>query len=64
MPAKNHLSEQQRENLLKTLRENENPYIRERIFILLLMNDGKTYQQISAFLKYHICQRIHRSAAV
>jgi hypothetical protein len=28
MPAKNHLSQKQRERLLKTLKEQENPYIR------------------------------------
>ena len=50
MPAKNHLSQEQRERLLKTLKEHENPYVREKIFILLLMNDGKTYQEISEFL--------------
>ncbi len=27
MPAKNHLSQKQRERLLKTLKEQENPYI-------------------------------------
>lgn len=51
MPAKNHLSSEQKEKLLKTLKESENPYIRERILILLLMNDGKTYQEISNFLE-------------
>lgn len=50
MPAKNHLSQEQRERLLKTLKEHENPYVREKILILLLMNDGKTYQEISDFL--------------
>ena len=50
MPAKNHLSQEQRERLLKNLKEHENPYVREKIFILLLMNDGKTYQEISEFL--------------
>jgi transposase len=50
MPAKNHLSQEQRERLLKNLKEQENPYIREKILILLLMNDGKTYQEISNFL--------------
>lgn len=50
MPAKNHLSQKQRERLLKTLKEQENPYIREKVLILLLMNDGKTYQEISDFL--------------
>jgi len=50
MPATNHLSQEQRERLLKALKEHENPYVREKIFILLLMNDGKTYQEISNFL--------------
>jgi len=51
MPARHHLSQEQKEQLLKALKENENPYIRERILILLLMNDGKTYQEISEFLE-------------
>ncbi|NJN11699.1 MAG: IS630 family transposase [Richelia sp. RM1_1_1] len=50
MPAKNHLSQEQREQLLKNLKEHDNPYVREKILILLLMNDGKTYQEISIFL--------------
>ena len=50
MPAKNHLSQEQRERLIKTLKEHENPYVREKVFILLLINDGKTYQDISEFL--------------
>ncbi|BAY86695.1 transposase [Calothrix parasitica NIES-267] len=50
MPAKNHLSQEQKERLLKTLKEHDNPYVREKILILLLMNDGKTYQEISDFL--------------
>ena len=50
MPAKNHLSQEQRERLIKTLKEHENPYVREKILILLLINDGKTYQEISEFL--------------
>jgi transposase len=50
MPAKNHLSKAQRERLVKTLKEHENPYVREKVFILLLINDGKTYQEISEFL--------------
>jgi transposase len=32
------------------LKEHENPYVREKVLILLLMNDGKTYQEISKFL--------------
>ncbi|QLE53341.1 IS630 family transposase (plasmid) [Nostoc sp. C057] len=50
MPAKNHLSQEQKERLLKTLKEHENPYVREKILIILLINDGKTYQEISNFL--------------
>ena len=50
MPAKNHLSKKQRGRLLKALKEHENPYVREKTWILLLMNDGKTYQEISDFL--------------
>ena len=50
MPAKNHLYQEQREKLLKHLKEEDNPYVREKILILLLMNDGKTYQEISDFL--------------
>jgi transposase len=49
MPAKNHLSQEQRERLLKMLKQHENPYAREKVFILLLINDGKTYQEISNF---------------
>jgi hypothetical protein len=41
MPAKNHLSQEQKERLLKAMRENENPQIREIFLILLLMNEGK-----------------------
>lgn len=51
MPAKNHLSQEQRERLLIALKEHENAYVREKVLILLLMNDGKTYQEISDFLK-------------
>lgn len=50
MPAKNHLSQEQRERLLKILKEHDNPHLREKILILLLMNDGKTYEEISGFL--------------
>ena len=50
MQAKNHLSQKQRERLLKTLKEHENSYVREKVFILLLINDGKNYQEVSRFL--------------
>jgi transposase len=51
MPAKNHLSREQKQILLQALKESDNPYIREKILILLLMNEGKTYQEISNFLE-------------
>ena len=50
MPAKNHLTQEQRQKLLKILKEQENPYVREKVLILLLMNDGQTYREISNFL--------------
>lgn len=50
MPAKNHLSKEQKERLIKLLKESENPYIREKVLIILLINDGKSYQEISHFL--------------
>ena len=34
--------------LLKTLKEHEDPYVREKV--LILINDGKTYQESSKFL--------------
>jgi len=51
MPAKNHLSKEQKRKLLKEMNENENAQIREKILILLLMNEGKTYQEIAKFLE-------------
>lgn len=51
MPAKNHLTQEQKSGLLHALKESDNPYIREKILILLLMNEGKTYQEISRFLE-------------
>jgi hypothetical protein len=44
MPAKNHLSQEQKERLLRAMRENESPQIREKCLILLLINERKTYQ--------------------
>ena len=42
MPAKNPLNPKQIEKLQKALREEQKASIRERILILLLLNDGKT----------------------
>ncbi len=50
MPAKNHLTSQQIEKLQKALKQEENGEIRERILILLLLNDGKTQANIAEFL--------------
>ena len=50
MPAKNHLNSQQIEQLQKALKEEKNGDIRERILILLLLNDGKTQAKIAEFL--------------
>jgi transposase len=50
MPAKDHLNTEQIEKLQKALKEEENGEIRERILILLLLNDGKTQAKIAEFL--------------
>jgi transposase len=50
MPAKNYLKKEQKEKLQKALKEEENPEIRERILILLLLNDGKTQAEIAEFI--------------
>ncbi|MEG4252738.1 hypothetical protein QUA36_29380 [Microcoleus sp. Pol10D4] len=50
MPAKNHLNPQQIEKLQKALREEEKANVREKLLILLLLNDGKTQSKIADFL--------------
>ncbi len=51
MPAKNHLNPKQIEKLpTALLKEEEKGNIRERILILLLLNDGKTQSKIAEFL--------------
>lgn len=50
MPVKGFLSQEQQKMLQKTLKEHEHPEIRERILILLLLNDGKTQREIANFL--------------
>ena len=50
MPAKNHLNPQPIEKLQKALTEEKKATIRERILILLLLNDGKTQSKIADFL--------------
>ena len=50
MPALGFLAQSQKENLQRALYESKCPHFKQRILILLLMNDGKTYQGISSFL--------------
>ena len=50
MPVKNFLSQEQKQSLQQALRESEQPELRERVLMLLLMNEGKTYKQIASFL--------------
>jgi transposase len=50
MPAKNYLKPEQKEKLQKAFREENNAEIRERILILLLLNDGKTQAEIANFI--------------
>jgi transposase len=50
MPVKNFLSQEQKQRLQKALREEERPELRERVLMLLLMNEGKTYEQIAGFI--------------
>ncbi len=50
MPAKNYLQKEQREKLQIALKEEENADIRERILILLLLNDGRTQANIAEFI--------------
>ena len=50
MPAKNHLTPQQIEKLQKALKKEKKGNVRERIVILLLLNDGKTQSKIADFL--------------
>jgi DNA-directed RNA polymerase specialized sigma subunit len=49
-PAKNYLKPEQKEKLQKALKRELNGEIRERILILLLLNDGKTQKEIADFL--------------
>ena len=51
MPAKNHLSQNQKQRLVKLLKESDDNYVREKVLILLLINDGKTYREISEFME-------------
>lgn len=50
MPVSPYLSPSQKENLQTVLREGNDPHQRQRALMLLLRNDGKTYEEISAFI--------------
>lgn len=50
MPAKDFLTIEQKDKLKRLLKESDRYEVRERVLMLLLMNDGKTYQEISSFL--------------
>lgn len=50
MAVKGFLKVEQKENLQKAVRESDCALVRERALMLLLMNDGKTYAEISSFL--------------
>ena len=47
MPAKNFLNSETKEKLQRALKEHEHPDIRERVLILLLLDDGNTQKHIS-----------------
>ena len=45
MPAKNYLNSEQVKKLQQSLQQEENGKVREKILILLLLNDGKTQKK-------------------
>jgi transposase len=50
MPAKGFLNQSQKERLQKLVRAGDCPRLREHALILLLQNDGKTYEKIANFI--------------
>ncbi len=50
MPAKGFLNEEQTKKLQQAVRQGDCPRLRSHALILLLQNDGKTYQEIQRFL--------------
>jgi transposase len=50
MPALGFLNQSQKERLQKLVRAGECPRLREHALILLLQNDGKTYEEIANFI--------------
>lgn len=51
MPAKGFLTQAEKERLQKSMREDDSPQFRCRDLMLLLMNDGKTYDQNASYHK-------------
>ena len=52
MPAKGFLSFEQKDKLQILMRTNDCPRVREHALILLLQNEGKTYEDIANFIGY------------
>lgn len=50
MPAKGFLSTEEKTNLQQAFKREEKADIRERILMFLLLNDGKTQQEIADFI--------------
>jgi transposase len=50
MPINNFLSPKQKKDLQQALKEDECPHFREHILITLLLNDGKTQQEVAEFI--------------
>lgn len=50
MPVKNFLNDKQKQELQQALKESVCAEFRARVLMLLLMNDGKTYEEIAAFI--------------
>lgn len=50
MPAKGFLNQEQKERLQIVVRSEDCPRLREHALILLLQNDGKTYEEIADFI--------------
>lgn len=50
MPAKEFLNQEQKERLQIAVRPGDCPRLREHALILLLQNDGKTYEEITNFI--------------
>ena len=50
MPAKGFLNQEQKERLQAAVRSDDCPRLREHALILLLQNDGKTYEEIADFI--------------